>query len=108
MSKVKKIIDSDFETNVLSSDQPVVVDFYADWCPPCQRLAPILDRLAEEYEGRVKFVKMNTDEQQDWAGRLGVRSLPTLVFFKDGQAVDAKLGLQSPSQLRLGLDQLAS
>ncbi len=108
MSKVEKIVDSDFERSVLASDQPVVVDFYADWCPPCKRLAPILDRFAVEYEGRVKFVKVNTDEQQAWAGRLGVRSLPTLVFFKDGQAVDAKLGLQHPDQLRMGLDKLAS
>lgn len=106
--KVQSISDRDFEQQVLSSEVPVLLDFYADWCPPCRRLAPILDGLAQEYEGRARILKINTETQPLWASRLGVTSLPTMIFFKNGEPVAAEVGLKSPAHLRGVLDKLAS
>jgi thioredoxin 1 len=100
MSKVTQITDSQFESEVIKSKQPVVVDFFATWCPPCQRLAPILEDLANVYDGRVKFVKLNTDQEQEWAGKLGVRGLPTLAYFKDGEAMTTEGGLAPPNRIK--------
>jgi len=84
--------DETFENDVLKSDLPVFVDFYADWCNPCRAVAPVVERLAEEYDGRVNFVKVNVDEAQDVAGGYGVTSIPTLKVFKDGKVAGNMVG----------------
>ncbi|MEE8186694.1 MAG: thioredoxin [Nitrososphaerales archaeon] len=84
--------DETFESDVLKSDLPVFVDFYADWCGPCRAVAPVVERLAEEYDGRVKFVKVNVDEAQAVAGGYGVTSIPTLKVFKDGKVAGNMVG----------------
>lgn len=104
MSHITQIKDAQFESEVIKSEQVVLVDFFATWCPPCQRLAAILEDLAPTYEGRVKFVKLNTDEEQQWASKLGVRGLPTLAYFKGGEAVTVEAGLQAPNRIKELLD----
>lgn len=106
MSKVQEITDQEFESLVIQSAQPVVVDFFATWCPPCQRLAPILDDLATAYDGRVKFVKLNTDNEKEWASKLGVRGLPTLAYFKSGEAVATEAGLSPPNKIKQQLEKM--
>ncbi len=106
MGKLKEITDAEFESEVIKSSEPVLVDFFATWCPPCQRLLPILEQLAGEYEGKVKFVKLNTDQQQQWAGKLGVRALPTLCYFQNGQAVSVEPGLAPPQKIKGNLDKM--
>ena len=106
MANVKQITDAEFEAEVIQSDQPVVVDFFATWCPPCQRLLPVLDQLAAEYDGKVKFVKLNTDEQQVWASKLGVRGLPTLSYFKNGEAVTTEGGLAPPAKIKQHVEKI--
>ncbi len=106
MANVQQITDQDFEGEVVQSSTPVVVDFFATWCPPCQRLAPILDELAASYAGRVKFVKLNTDEEQRWASKLGVRGLPTLVYFNSGSPVATEAGLQPPNHIKQQIEKM--
>ena len=96
--------DAEFEADVLKADIAVLVDYWAAWCGPCKMLAPILDDLASEYEGRVKIVKVNVDENQATAQKFGVRSMPTLSLFKGGQIAATKVGLLSKSQLTAFLD----
>lgn len=104
MSKVLEIHDHEFIPQVLDSDVPVLVDFFATWCPPCQRLAPILDKLAADYGEKVKIVKLNTDEETIWASKLGVRGLPTIAFFQDGKLVAKESGLIPYTQLAKAFD----
>ncbi len=92
MSKVNEITDAQFENEVMQSDKLVLVDFWAPWCGPCRAIAPILNELAKEREDTVKIVKINVDEEQVNAAKLGIMTIPTLVLFKDGQAVDRLLG----------------
>lgn len=106
MSLLKQITDAEFEAEVVQSSVPVLVDFFATWCPPCQRLLPVLDKLAGEYEGRVKFVKLNTDEQKQWAGKLGVRGLPTLAYFHKGEPVTVEGGLAPPNKIKGHLEKM--
>ena len=94
-----KITVSNFESEVLRSDQPVLVDFYADWCGPCRMLAPVLDEIAREYEGGVKVGKVNVDEQMELAQKFGVSSIPLLVVFKDGQPVAKSLGYRPKEEI---------
>jgi thioredoxin 1 len=89
---MQSIGDSEFKSEVLDSPLPVLVDFWAPWCAPCRALAPVLDEIDVEFKGRLKVAKVNVDENQGVAGQLGVRSIPTLVVFKDGQPVDGVVG----------------
>ena len=93
MSSLQTVTVEDFSREVLFSAVPVVVDVYADWCGPCRALAPVLDRLAAHYSGRVRFVKVNADEEQDLVSYYRVEGLPTLLLFRDGQLVDRVVGL---------------
>ena len=97
--------DSTFETDVLDNDAPVLVDFWAPWCGPCRMVAPIVEELAEEYDGRVKFVKLNTDENPQVAGKYGIRSIPTLLVFKGGEPVSQIVGFRPKSDLAKRLDE---
>ncbi len=96
-----------FDEVVIRSRIPVVVDFYADWCGPCNMLAPILEKLAGSFDGKVKVVKVNVDEEGDLAGRFRVSGIPTLVFFRDGKPLDTVVGLIPPWTLKEKMDALA-
>ena len=100
MAKPTEVTDNSWDTEVLKSDQPVLVDFWAPWCGPCRMVAPIVDELATEYDGKVKFLKLNTDDNVQTASRYGVRSIPTLMMFKGGEAVDHVIGFRPKSQLK--------
>ena len=84
--------DATFEQEVLKADLPVLVDFWAPWCGPCRMIAPIVEEIANQYNGKLKVVKLNTDENQDTAIKYGIRSIPTLGIFKDGKVVEAVIG----------------
>ena len=99
MKNVIEGTDFNFEQEVLKSETPVLVDFWAPWCSPCRMIAPIVEELAAEYQGKLKVVKLNTDENQDVAIKYGIRSIPTLGIFKDGQVVDAVIGAVPKIQL---------
>ena len=87
-----KVTDASFEADVLKSSEPVVVDFWAEWCGPCKAIGPSLEEIATEMHGKVKIVKMNVDENPGVPGSLGIRSIPTLILFKDGKAASQKVG----------------
>lgn len=97
--KIISTSDANFETEVLSSDLPVLVDFWAEWCGPCKMIAPILDDVATEYAGKVKVVKLNIDENPATPPQYGVRGIPTLMLFKNGQVDATQVGALSKSQL---------
>ena len=105
MSEVLHINDTDFETTVVQSDIPVLVDFWAPWCGPCKMIAPILDEIAPEFAGKVKIVKINVDDNQLVAGQFGVRSIPTLLLFKNGQLVATQVGALPKNQLAAFINQ---
>ncbi|EFA29484.1 thioredoxin, partial [Haemophilus influenzae HK1212] len=92
MSEVLHINDADFESVVVNSDIPVLLDFWAPWCGPCKMIAPVLDELAPEFSGKVKIVKMNVDDNQATPAQFGVRSIPTLLLIKNGQVVATQVG----------------
>ena len=91
---------------MLQADLPVLVDFYATWCGPCKALAPIVEKLAGEYQGRLKVVKVNTDEAPEAPSQFAVRAVPTLIFFKNGQAVDTLVGFKSENELRSRIEKV--
>jgi thioredoxin 1 len=92
MSAALNVTDASFKQDVLESDVPVLVDFWAPWCGPCRMVAPVVDEIAQQYEGKVKVVKLNTDENPNIASQYGIRSIPTLMIFKGGQRVDMVVG----------------
>ncbi len=92
--------DENFEAEVLKSDIPVLVDFYAEWCGPCKMMAPVIEELAKEYEGKWKIGKLNVDEAPNMSQQYGIQSIPTLLFFKDGEVVNKKMGAQSKDALK--------
>jgi thioredoxin 1 len=95
----EKVTDANFEAEVLQSTQPVVVDFWAEWCGPCRMIAPALEEIAKEMDGKVKITKLNVDENPGVAGKLGIRSIPTLMIFKDGKLAAQKVGAAPKGEL---------
>ncbi|GBD12870.1 MAG TPA: thioredoxin [Dehalococcoidia bacterium] len=108
MAKPKDVTDAEFEQEVLKADLPVLVDFWAPWCGPCRMVAPIVEELAQEYDGKVKFVKVNTDDNVDTAVRYGIRSIPTLLVFKGGEPVAQVIGFRPKSELKKVLEKALS
>ena len=101
-----QITDSNFEETVLKSDKPVMVDFWAAWCGPCRMVGPIIDELSEEYEGKAIIGKVDIDSNQQYAAQFGVRNIPTVLVFKDGELVDRKVGVSSKNDYAQALDKL--
>ncbi|BCA78506.1 thioredoxin [Desulfuromonas sp. AOP6] len=97
--KVLQLTDDNFESEVLKSSVPVLVDFWASWCAPCKAIAPVVDGLAAEYEGKVKVAKVNVDENPATPGQYGVRGIPTIILFKDGKVLDQVVGAVPKNQL---------
>lgn len=95
-----EITDANFKSEVTDSEIPVLVDFWAPWCGPCKTVAPVLEELAKEYDGKVKVVKLNVDENQSTASEFGVRSIPTLILFKAGKVLEQTIGVQPKENLK--------
>jgi thioredoxin 1 len=102
--QIKHVSDASFDSDVLQSSQPVLVDYWAAWCGPCKMIAPILEEVSKEYDGRLTVAKLNVDENQDTAAKFGIRGIPTLMLFKDGKVAATKVGALSKSQLTAFLD----
>ena len=108
MNGVKEIEESEFQKEVIASEVPVLVDFFAPWCGPCRALAPALEGVAKTYAGRLKVVKVNVDDAQELAAKYRIHSVPTLMFFKDGDIADTVVGMPSAGALRSKLDAVAA
>lgn len=104
MAKPIHVTDSEFEQQVLKSDVPVVVDFWAPWCGPCRAVAPILDELAGDYEGKLTIAKVNTDEEQQWASQFGIMAIPTMIVFKGGKEIGRIQGARPKLALKQAFD----
>ena len=103
-TSIRRVTDDTFEPEVLKSETPVLVDYWAEWCGPCKSIAPILDEVAKEYEGRLKIAKINVDENQLTPAKFGIRGIPTLMLFKNGNVEATRVGALSKSQLTAFLD----
>ena len=106
MSKPIHVSDAEFQEKVLNSSTPVIVDFWAPWCGPCRMVAPILEELAKEYEGKLVVVKVNTDENPQWAMKYGVQGIPTMLFVKGGELVDRMVGAAPKPFIQVRVDKL--
>jgi thioredoxin 1 len=104
MSKPVEIDDAKFDELVLKAELPVLVDFWAPWCGPCRMVAPVVDELAEDYEGKISFTKVNVDENPKTASQYGVMSIPTLIIFKDGKPLSNIVGFKPKEELKKSLD----
>ncbi|MFC1943348.1 thioredoxin [Chloroflexota bacterium] len=104
MSKPVSIDDSNFDQTVLQSAKPVLMDFWATWCKPCLMVAPILDELAEEYDGRINFVKMDVDQNPKTAAKYSIMSIPTLLIFKNGEPISHLVGIRPKGELKQSLE----
>ena len=102
---IKHTTDATFEADVLKSSKPVLVDYWAEWCGPCKMIAPILDEVATSYDGKLQIAKMNVDENRDIPAKFGIRGIPTLMLFKDGELAATKVGALSKAQLTAFIDQ---
>jgi thioredoxin 1 len=102
---IKHVTDASFEADVLQSAQPILVDYWAEWCGPCKMIAPILDDISASYDGKLKIAKMNVDENREIPAKFGIRGIPTLMLFKDGQLAATKVGALSKAQLIAFIDQ---
>ncbi len=105
--KVIHVTDDNFQEIVLDSDKPVVVDFWASWCGPCLALAPVIDDIAEEYADTIKICKLNVDENQKTAMQYGIKGIPTILFFKNGNVVEQSVGLVPKEQLKELIDKIS-
>ncbi len=105
MSNVKSLTANDFEQEVLLSEDPVLIDFFATWCGPCRALAPTVDEIAEERAGKLRVLKCDIDQQPDLANRFGIMSVPTLVLIKEGRTVETMVGAQPKARLLAAIDQ---
>jgi len=105
MANLKELSQNEFKGEVLESSTPVLVDFWAPWCGPCRRVAPLVEELAQQYAGRVKVVKVDVDQNQELAGGYGINSIPTLMIFKDGEVVDRFVGIPPRDKLETALDE---
>jgi len=102
--KIVHVTDDTFESEVLQSGTPVLVDYWADWCGPCKMIAPVLDEIADEYDGKIRIAKLNIDENPNTPPRYGIRGIPTLMLFKEGEVEATKVGAVSKSQLTAFID----
>ncbi len=102
---IKHVSDASFDSEVLKAAQPVLVDYWAEWCGPCKMIAPILDEVATSYKDKLQIAKMNVDENREIPAKFGIRGIPTLMIFKDGQLAATKVGAMSKSQLTAFIDQ---
>lgn len=105
-SNIVTLTETNFAEEVTQSPTPVLVDFWAEWCGPCKMIAPILDEIASEYDGKLKIGKVNIDEQQTLAAQHGIRAVPTLLLFKDGEVADQIIGLKSKRDLKANVDRV--
>ena len=105
---IKHISDATFESDVLQADKPVLVDYWAEWCGPCKMIAPILDEVAGTYGDKLQIAKMNVDENRDIPAKFGIRGIPTLMLFKNGELAATKVGAMSKAQLTAFIDQQLS
>ena len=101
---IKHTSDASFDSDVLQADKPVLVDYWAEWCGPCKMIAPILDEVSKDYDGRLQIAKMNVDENRDVPAKFGIRGIPTLMIFKNGAVEATKVGALSKSQLTAFID----
>lgn len=101
---IKHISDDSFQADVLDSSTPVLLDFWAEWCGPCRQIAPVLDELASQYQGKLQIAKINVDENRDVPAKFNIRGIPTLILFKDGKLAATKIGAANKTQLAAFID----
>ncbi len=106
MAELAEVTDQNFEAEILNSDKPVLIDFWAEWCAPCKQIAPIIDDLAAQYAGQVKIVKMDIDSNPATPGKYGIRAIPTILAFKDGEVVEQLQGARPKADLEAAIKNL--